>query len=231
MLSTHCTSKTGWKTIANLRNIITAVSRRIAVQAQTDIKQGEEIAINYVAFILGTMMRNRKLQKNWYFKCSCPRCSDPTELGSHLSSLRCQKCENGFLTPVAPLDPESPWKCSVHNFLISKENVDQLCVDLKGHLFSVGTGGTSVQRMEEAIEMSSEFLHPHHHLMMIAKRNIISLYSQMPLKSVTKKDFLRIKELCEESIEVLGKVDPGYPLWKAETLKVGSSDLVMAMSD
>ena len=36
---------------------------------------------------------------------------------------------------------------------------------------------------------------------------------------------MRIKELCEESMEVLGKVDPGYPLWKAETLK----DLSTAM--
>ena len=84
---------------------------------------------------------------------------------------------------------------------------------------------------------------------------------------MTREDFVRIKELCEESIEVihrkhcvkqsypnilslecirvyrpgssqqkrisdffwinnellfqvLGRVDPGYPLWKAETLKV-----------
>merc|ERR1719213_1535276 len=54
---------------------------------------------------------------------------------------------------------------------------------------------------------------------MIVKRNIISLYSQRPLTTLKKEDFMRIKELCEESIEVLGKVDPGYPLWKAETLK------------
>ena len=176
--------------------------------------------INYVPFIVGTMLRNRKLQKNWYFKCTCPRCSDPTELGSHLSSLRCPKCDDRFLTQVSPLESESPWKCSIHNFLISKENVDKLIMDLKGHLFSVGKGGTSVQKMEEVLEMFSEFLHPHHHLMMITKRNIISLYSQVNLKSLVKKDFLRIKELCEESIEVLGKIDPGYPLWKAETLKV-----------
>jgi hypothetical protein len=32
-----------------------------------------------------------------------------------------------------------------------------------------------------------------------------SLYSQQPLKSVGKADFLRIKDLCEESIQVLGK--------------------------
>ena len=67
--------------------------------------------------------------------------------------------------------------------------------------------------------MFSEYLYPTHHLMMIVKRNIISLYSQKSLNSLNKTDFIRIKELCEESIKVLGKVDAGYPLWKAETLK------------
>ena len=67
--------------------------------------------------------------------------------------------------------------------------------------------------------MFSEYLHPSHHLMIIVKRNIISLYSQRSLTTLNKEDFERIKELCEDSIEVLGKVDPGYPLWKAETLK------------
>ena len=67
--------------------------------------------------------------------------------------------------------------------------------------------------------MFSEYLHPSHHLMMIVKRNIISLYSQRGLTTLNKDDFERIKDLCEDSIEVLGKVDPGYPIWKAETLK------------
>ena len=60
---------------------------------------------------------------------------------------------------------------------------------------------------------------------MSAGRNIISLYSKKSLNNLNKEDFIRIKELCEESIEVLCKVDPGYPLWKAETLK----DLSTAM--
>ena len=46
-------------------------------------------------------------------------------------------------------------------------------------------------------------LHPHHTICMLTKRNIISLYSQRSLKSVTREDFIRIKELCEESIEVI----------------------------
>jgi len=76
---------------ANAKHTLYIKNRRIAVQAQTEIKEGDEIVINYVPFIIGTIGRNKKLQKNWYFKCSCQRCSDPTENGSNLSSLRCPK--------------------------------------------------------------------------------------------------------------------------------------------
>jgi len=36
------------------------------------------------------LKRRTKLREKWFFDCSCSRCSDPTELGSHASSLLCQ---------------------------------------------------------------------------------------------------------------------------------------------
>jgi len=213
---------------ANTKHTIYIRNRRIAVQAQTAISCGEEILINYVPFIHGTVSRQAKLLRNWYFSCTCPRCSDPTELGSHLSSLVCQKCPpgEGVLTQVSPLSKDSPWKCSVHQCLVTKENVTSMCRDLKDYIFRQEASEGGVARLEEVLIELSQFLHPHHNLMMIIKRNIISLYSTLPLKSVTKTDFSRIKQLCEESIAVLGKVDPGYPLWKAETLKDLSTSMM-----
>ena len=104
---------------ANTKHTLYIKNRRIAVQAQTDIRQGEEILINYTSFIVGTLLRRRKIEKNWYFQCECARCADPTELGSHLSSLRCGKCGRP-MTQVAPLKQNSPWKCSIHATLYSK---------------------------------------------------------------------------------------------------------------
>ena len=70
-----------------------------------------------------------------YFKCLCERCKDPTELGSHLSSLMCPKCPE-ILTQSDPLEDDSPWKCPVHNFVYSQQNVDDLVTDLKAHFIS-----------------------------------------------------------------------------------------------
>ena len=93
-------------------------------------------------------------------------------------------------------------------------------------MFVQGVQGSSVEDLEEVLRMFSSFLVPSHHLMMLVKRQIVSLYSQRQLNSLSKQDFLRIKELCEDSISVLGKVDPGYPIWKAETLKDLSTALM-----
>ena len=53
-----------------------------------------------------------------YFICSCPRCGDPTELGTMFSSIRCPQCtaDTGYLVPISPGHPElsdkqEDWRC------------------------------------------------------------------------------------------------------------------------
>ena len=55
-----------------------------------------------------------------FFVCSCPRCLSSNELGSHLSSLRCPKCEDGFMTQRDPKDSTSPWACTTHSFTLNR---------------------------------------------------------------------------------------------------------------
>ncbi len=63
-----------------------------------------------------------EFQTGKMFSCECPRCLDPTELGSFASALRCPDCpsspsgntENAAsaVLPDDPVDLESPWRCS-----------------------------------------------------------------------------------------------------------------------
>ena len=53
-----------------------------------------------------------------YFICSCPRCVDPTELGTMFSSIRCPQCtaDTGYLVPNTPghadlLEVQADWRC------------------------------------------------------------------------------------------------------------------------
>jgi len=204
---------------ANAKHTVYLQKQKIAVTAQTEIKEGEEIEINYVAFIQGTFLRRRKLNSTWKFLCVCARCTDPTELGTNLSTIKCPKCENGFMVNENPLSDESNWVCKakVHNFKISWQSYLEMTAAIKADLYS--DNRKSIDQQEEDLIKYQEYLHPHHHLCMLLKRNIINAYSKMDLKMVERKGFLRIRELCQESLDILGLVDPGYPIWRSDTLK------------
>jgi hypothetical protein len=51
--------------------------------------RGEHIATMYTHALWGTQARREHLTATKYFSCRCKRCSDPTELGTNTSGLRC----------------------------------------------------------------------------------------------------------------------------------------------
>ena len=77
------------------------------VRAARAIRKGEEICDTYTATLCNTLYRRRSLKQAKYFDCACARCSDPTELGSHFSSLVCRLpgCPGLVLSTVIILFP------------------------------------------------------------------------------------------------------------------------------
>ena len=53
----------------------------------------------------------KALKKKWYFDCNCARCQSPDDLGTNISSPKCQECHQGYLLPEIPLDHGSDWSC------------------------------------------------------------------------------------------------------------------------
>jgi hypothetical protein len=43
----------------------------------------------YTHALWGTQARREHLTATKYFTCRCERCSDPTELGTYISGIRC----------------------------------------------------------------------------------------------------------------------------------------------
>lgn len=60
--------------------------------------------------IKGTLKRRDHLNESKFFWCTCERCKDPTELGTHASTLLCPKCSNGFILSTEPLNQDADWK-------------------------------------------------------------------------------------------------------------------------
>ena len=64
---------------------------RLELRASEAIKEGGEIVNQYVKPNSGTVSRRLILKNKWHFECDCRRCKDPTEFGSLLSALTCEK--------------------------------------------------------------------------------------------------------------------------------------------
>jgi hypothetical protein len=67
------------------------------------VSAGQELFSSYTHALLPTMLRRECLLESKYFMCACSRCADPTELGTHMSSLKCNKCDNGTVVPLDSL--------------------------------------------------------------------------------------------------------------------------------
>lgn len=96
---------------------------RIIARASVDIEKGELVTTCYTHTLSGTLSRQDHLKKGKHFTCKqkiqafrskresklqfllgeCARCTDPTELGTHFSSMKCSKCDNGYVVSSNPL--------------------------------------------------------------------------------------------------------------------------------
>ena len=85
----------------------------------------------------GTKERRKHLRESKYFDCSCPRCSDPTEGGTYLSALKCQKCSIGNVLPICPLDNDSSWNCDRCCYKLKSTVVDKVLTKLKAEVEAI----------------------------------------------------------------------------------------------
>ncbi|KAJ8680302.1 hypothetical protein QAD02_016089 [Eretmocerus hayati] len=87
--------------------------------------RGDHLSTTYTHVLWSTRARHEHLRETKYFSCICSRCADPTELGSHLGSLKCP-CGKGWMTPEQPLQPDSDWSCDQCPGMLSSSEVLQL---------------------------------------------------------------------------------------------------------
>ena len=149
------------------------------------------------------------MNDKWYFSCCCERCSSPTELGTHTSTLKCQEkgvvstCHGNILTTI-PNDICANWRCETCHHEISPEKLlemeNKLANTLKDCIH------TSFENVEKTIQELSNHLHTNHYIYVLAKRHLIRMYGLDISTQETEKLILREK-LCQE---VRNLVKPNY---------------------
>ena len=111
----------------NTKTIIDSANQfEMTIMANVELSAGDEITNQYMKPDKPSLYRRPLLRQKWHFDCSCVRCLDPTELGSHLSSLRCpgrvsrRQCE-GTLLLTSPTAPSSDWACQSCGLVINHQ--------------------------------------------------------------------------------------------------------------
>ncbi|XP_063243953.1 SET domain-containing protein SmydA-8 isoform X2 [Bacillus rossius redtenbacheri] len=90
--------------VANTSHTITPQSDyRLTLRATVAVPRDAELFSSYTYSLDPTMVRRQHLSSGKFFDCRCERCRDPTELGTHLGSLKCNKCDPGLILASDPL--------------------------------------------------------------------------------------------------------------------------------
>ncbi|XP_045774597.1 SET domain-containing protein SmydA-8 [Maniola jurtina] len=185
---------------------------RITLKVVVPIMKGHHIATMYSHALWGTQARRQHLKDTKYFTCKCQRCSDPTELGTYLSAMKCfgddkGSCD-GIHLPEDPLDEETDWACSKCTVKVNNSQINMLISQMGEEVENVQMMGGSVTMLENLLCRLSTFLHPNHYHLYSIKHSLVQLYGRQP--SYMSGEILDKKiKMCKDLIAITTTLDPG----------------------
>jgi len=202
--------------VCNARYIIDPKDDSMDMRAQTHIKKGEEITIQYISFLFGNIKRRKDIKACWMFECGCGRCRDVTELNTFLSALLCPKCGGAVLPKSSELE-EKDWECRECGESVPTETVEDISDQLEKTMFDTFEDDTA--KYEALIEEYTPLLHPNHFQMLLLKRYLADSMEKNRYLAETMNGRLSLDQikrkigLMEEYLNTFRTVDPGYSKW------------------
>lgn len=157
------------------------------------------------SFFKGTIQRQHHLRITRQLECQCSRCLDPTELNTHMSSIKCKQCPEGFA-----ICSNGKWECMDCKAVMDSAGVQKLLVQASE---DIGNTEGDVMSYEELLNKYGGEFHPNHFLMIDLKQNIATILRAVLINSMrepSKEVLMRRLELCEEILPVVKTVIPGY---------------------
>lgn len=159
-------------------------------------------------FVQGSALRQEYLQSGKYFRCHCKRCCDPTELGTHLSSVKCQLCLNGLM--IAIVDNPSEWCCQSCDGRIDATHIQRLLRDARS---TADHTNYNIDDVETFIQNYETKLNPNHYIIIEMKQKLAALIRQAfesnPKHSNGRSLHHRKIEICQELYVLLNVLQPG----------------------
>ncbi|XP_017024399.1 SET domain-containing protein SmydA-8 [Drosophila kikkawai] len=179
--------------------------------AAVPLQPGDIIYNSYTNPLMGTSQRQHQLRLSRRLDCTCSRCQDPTEMGTHMSSMKCRECAEGYA--VCEMDANGrmgDWRCLNCKSILPAASVHELLAEVGGAL--VDARG-DLQVYESLLTQYRQLFHPNHFLLLDIKQNIATILRAAALMNSVeqpcKKLLARRAELCSDLLPVCRAVVPG----------------------
>jgi len=156
-----------------------------------------------------------------YFDCTCARCSDPTELGSHTNTLMCPACRAGYMLPLAPLDQGSVWVCSCGHKATSQLVTALVAAFLDEVKVLYETDRYNASQWLDMFDRAKVYFHPQHEVISEIAKWVIPILGRGPGMTLSDWPVSTIKtkvELCLSYLAVLDIVERGISKFRAKTM-------------
>ncbi|XP_073955972.1 SET domain-containing protein SmydA-8-like [Choristoneura fumiferana] len=202
--------------VPNIVHTILQDDYQVQVRAATSIKAGQPLHLCYTHVLSPTLTRRDFLLESKFFWCDCPRCADPTELGSHLSTLKCSKCDNGVILATNPLDSEAAWQCTDKNcgFKTSSAAMRKLLAVVQAEvdqLDALEPGAQAIETREATLKKYKSVFHPRHALLLSLKLALAQLYGRVAGYGIDELPDLLLERKAELARLVLAALDAVAP--------------------
>ncbi|RXG60318.1 Protein msta, isoform A [Armadillidium vulgare] len=183
-------------------------SLHLVVRAAVDIKAGHHISTSYINPFWGERIRKVHLLKFKYFECSCLRCLDPTDLNTHLSSVKCISCGKGLMTP--PRDIMSNWNCEECGSSFEASEIEELLVTIYEKKEKLPQTAAS---FEKFLKETKRILSENHQHRTEVKLKLMQMYGksyEKPLDKISEEEILRKRNLGNEILQIASLFSPVY---------------------
>lgn len=187
---------------------------KLTVRAARDIKKGEHIATCYSNVTWGTQVRRQHLRDMKYFNCSCIRCSDPLEIATNFSSLKCIGIDEGLCggiqVPVNPLG-NTEWICNKCSARVSGDEIADIMIKMNHEIDHVMEKEATVPAIETLMEKLATFLHPNHYHIFALKHTLIQLYGNhrdYAIETMAVGSLKRKLRFCDDLLDIVQRLDP-----------------------
>ncbi|XP_053995158.1 SET domain-containing protein SmydA-8 [Hylaeus volcanicus] len=212
--------------VSNTCHSISPTDYRIRLRTTLKVPPGGELYGSYTHSLLPTMLRREHLLEGKHFACACPRCSDPTELGTHMSSLKCNKCDNGIVLSLDSLDPDSSWKCTHCEFTTSGAAVRKVLQIIHADVEAVeaisgADGADAIQQRETVMKKYHSVLHPRHAFNTMLRHSLTQMYGRVDEYLLDDLPDIVLEhkiDMCKLLLQVLDVVEPGHSRIRGMTL-------------